>query len=338
MESLHHSGGIRRCDQPHALDNDLSTSCTARVLKASFTRNNIRPAELPALINPASMALRRSADRDTDTVAPGTPIVPVASDLGSVARDYFRNWDPGRQRTPAEIAASIQETFLVCFEDGKRHRRLKQHLRRLGLTPDDYRKKRGLPDDYPMKPAVIETGYLRAQAPARALTQAEIAASIQETYLVCFEDGKHYRMLSRHLRLYGLTPDDYRKKWGLPDDDPMLAAADRDHRSRFAVERKLGKYDRSSSKPRGPYVIKSKIQAGDGPAKPKEPSPRRAGSAGATKSTEGALLIEAPLRIQAAPSFHATRLRVVLDGSEGRAMRPTPAGPKPGTGFGERSE
>jgi predicted transcriptional regulator len=60
-----------------------------------------------------------------------------------------------------------------------------------------------------------------AAAPVPAVS---IRASIKPDYLVCLEDGKKLTMLKRYLRTtYGLSPDDYRAKWGLPRDYPMVA-------------------------------------------------------------------------------------------------------------------
>jgi predicted transcriptional regulator len=51
-----------------------------------------------------------------------------------------------------------------------------------------------------------------------------IRASIKPDYIVCLEDGKKLKMLKRHLMThYGMTPDDYRAKWGLASDYPMVA-------------------------------------------------------------------------------------------------------------------
>ena len=51
-----------------------------------------------------------------------------------------------------------------------------------------------------------------------------IRSSIKPDYVVCLEDGKKLKMLKRHLMThYGMTPDDYRAKWGLPSDYPMVA-------------------------------------------------------------------------------------------------------------------
>ncbi|RYY22098.1 MAG: transcriptional regulator [Sphingomonadales bacterium] len=51
-----------------------------------------------------------------------------------------------------------------------------------------------------------------------------IRASVKPDYIVCLEDGKKLKMLRRHLMTaYGMTPDDYRAKWNLPKDYPMVA-------------------------------------------------------------------------------------------------------------------
>jgi len=51
-----------------------------------------------------------------------------------------------------------------------------------------------------------------------------VKKSIQPDYIVCLEDGKKLKMLKRHLKTaYDMTPDDYRQRWGLPSDYPMVA-------------------------------------------------------------------------------------------------------------------
>ncbi|HKR88736.1 MAG TPA: MucR family transcriptional regulator, partial [Phenylobacterium sp.] len=52
------------------------------------------------------------------------------------------------------------------------------------------------------------------------LSQAEIRKSITSDALISFEDNKPYRTLRRHLRARGMSPEDYRRKWGLPEDYP----------------------------------------------------------------------------------------------------------------------
>ena len=75
-----------------------------------------------------------------------------------------------------------------------------------------------------------------------------VRKSITPDYLICLEDGKKLKMLKRHLRsTYGLTPDAYRAKWGLPADYPMVAPNYAEQRSAFAKQIGLGRSgDRAS--------------------------------------------------------------------------------------------
>jgi predicted transcriptional regulator len=69
-----------------------------------------------------------------------------------------------------------------------------------------------------------------------------IRKSITPEYLICLEDGKKLKMLKRHLRsTYAMTPDDYRAKWGLPADYPMVAPNYAAQRSAFAKKIGLGR-------------------------------------------------------------------------------------------------
>jgi predicted transcriptional regulator len=69
-----------------------------------------------------------------------------------------------------------------------------------------------------------------------------IRKSITPDYLICLEDGKKLKMLKRHLRsTYGLTPDEYRQKWGLAPDYPMVAPNYAEQRSAFAKKIGLGR-------------------------------------------------------------------------------------------------
>lgn len=79
-------------------------------------------------------------------------------------------------------------------------------------------------DQSPLKPAV------------------PIKKSIQDDYIVCLEDGKQLKMLKRYLRSnYNMTPEEYRAKWGLPNDYPMVAPSYAKRRSAFAKEFGLGR-------------------------------------------------------------------------------------------------
>ncbi len=69
-----------------------------------------------------------------------------------------------------------------------------------------------------------------------------ISKSVQRDYIVCLEDGAHLKMLKRYLRSrFGLSPEDYRRKWGLPPEYPMVAPAYAERRSDFARQIGLGK-------------------------------------------------------------------------------------------------
>jgi len=68
-----------------------------------------------------------------------------------------------------------------------------------------------------------------------------IKKSVQPDYIVCLEDGKRFKSLKRHLRtVYDLTPDQYRAKWGLPADYPMVAPNYAAARSELAKQFGLG--------------------------------------------------------------------------------------------------
>lgn len=76
-----------------------------------------------------------------------------------------------------------------------------------------------------------------------------IKKSITNEFIICLEDGKKLKMLKRHLRTtYGLNPDEYRAKWNLPADYPMVAPNYAAQRSAFAKKIGLG---RTAGKPRG---------------------------------------------------------------------------------------
>ena len=69
-----------------------------------------------------------------------------------------------------------------------------------------------------------------------------VRRSITPDYIVCLEDGKKLKMLKRHLRTaYGLSPEEYRSKWGLPADYPMVAPNYSKKRSAFAKKIGLGR-------------------------------------------------------------------------------------------------
>ena len=69
-----------------------------------------------------------------------------------------------------------------------------------------------------------------------------IKKSVTPEYIICLEDGKKLKMLKRHLRTaYRMTPEEYRMKWGLPADYPMVAPNYAQQRSAFAKRIGLGR-------------------------------------------------------------------------------------------------
>ena len=78
-----------------------------------------------------------------------------------------------------------------------------------------------------------------------------IRTSVKPDYIVCLEDGKKLKMLRRHLMThYNMTPDDYRAKWGLPADYPMVAPAYAEKRRALAKEIGLGTKGRGGGRKR----------------------------------------------------------------------------------------
>ena len=69
-----------------------------------------------------------------------------------------------------------------------------------------------------------------------------VSKSVGTDYIICLEDGRKLKMLKRYLRSrYDMSPDEYRRRWGLPADYPMVAPAYTERRSAFAKKIGLGK-------------------------------------------------------------------------------------------------
>ena len=98
---------------------------TADVVSAYVSHNSLSSSDLPALIGNTYAALRGI---QKGTVAAVTPVL-----------------------TPAvSVRNSVTPAYLICLDDGKRFKSMKRHLAHLGMTPEQYRTKWGLPSDYPM--------------------------------------------------------------------------------------------------------------------------------------------------------------------------------------------
>ncbi|HEY9219044.1 MAG TPA: MucR family transcriptional regulator [Phenylobacterium sp.] len=104
----------------------------------------------------------------------------------------------------------------------------------------------------------VHTALGNASAPApapepeqRKVLPAEVRRSTRPDGLVSFEDGRTYKTLKRHLAARGLTPAQYREKWGLPTDYPMTAPAYAAQRSELAKAAGLGQAGGRQGKGRG---------------------------------------------------------------------------------------
>jgi predicted transcriptional regulator len=91
--------------------------------------------------------------------------------------------------------------------------------------------------------ALSNTATAEAVAPVveKPKPPVPIKKSVHNDYIICLEDGMKFKSLKRHLMThYGMTPEDYREKWELPADYPMVAPAYAEARSRLAKEMGLG--------------------------------------------------------------------------------------------------
>ena len=106
------------------------------------------------------------------------------------------------------------------------------------------------PEDLPALMKTVRHGLERssereADAPTRE-PAVPVEKSITDTHLICLEDGKPFQSLKRHLRVaFDLSPEEYRARWGLPDDYPMVAPAYARRRSALAKKTGLGRGSRA---------------------------------------------------------------------------------------------
>lgn len=121
------------------MDSDTAMKLATDIVIAYLNQGNVSRAELPALVREVREAL----------VGGG----PLPEQVGSIAE---------AARKPAvPIEESITPEWIVCLEDGLKFKSLRRHLKaRYGMTPDDYRHKWGLPDDYPM----VSPSYSKVRA------------------------------------------------------------------------------------------------------------------------------------------------------------------------------
>jgi predicted transcriptional regulator len=105
----------------------------------------------------------------------------------------------------------------------------------------------------------IASGVADTEEPPAPVAAVSVRKSITPDYLVCLDDGRKLKSLRRHLTALGMTPEQYRTKWNLPPDYPMVAANYAAQRSELAKKIGLGQFHKSGD------VAKSKRRR---PAKP----------------------------------------------------------------------
>jgi predicted transcriptional regulator len=91
-------------------------------------------------------------------------------------------------------------------------------------------------------------GKVPVSSAERPQPAVSVKRSVHPDYIICLEDGKKLKMLKRHLKTaYNMTPDEYRERWNLPPDYPMVAPNYARQRSKLAKEIGLGTRGRRSS-------------------------------------------------------------------------------------------
>ncbi|MEK4031773.1 MucR family transcriptional regulator [Methylocystis sp. IM3] len=101
-------------------------------------------------------------------------------------------------------------------------------------------------------------------APAKKPTPAvPVRRSVTPDYLICLDDGKKFKSLRRHLATLGMTPDDYRAKWDLTPDYPMVAPNYAAKRSELATRSGLGQLRKKAPPAKGGRRQTAKAPAGD---------------------------------------------------------------------------
>ncbi len=116
-----------------------------------------------------------------------------------------------------------------------------------------------------------------AEAAASLTPAVPIKKSVTPDYLISLEDGRKYKSLKRHLNTRGLSPEDYRTKWGLAKDYPMVAANYSAQRSSLAKTLGLGRggRDGGAATDVAPAATEAPVEAA--PAAPDAPPPAKRG-------------------------------------------------------------
>ncbi|HEV2502605.1 MAG TPA: MucR family transcriptional regulator [Mesorhizobium sp.] len=127
--------------EDNKVSNDLVTELTAAIVGAYVTKNPVPVSDLPGVIASVADSIGRLGQAQAEAA-------------------------PEPQKPAISIRKSLTHDYLISLEDGQQYRTLKRHLGKLGLTPEEYRAKWGLPVDYPMV------------APAYAAKRSELAKKL----------------------------------------------------------------------------------------------------------------------------------------------------------------
>jgi predicted transcriptional regulator len=101
--------------------------------------------------------------------------------------------------------------------------------------------------------ALSGLGIVSEPEPVAPTPAVSVRSSVKPDYIVCLEDGKKLKMLKRHLMThYQMTPDQYRAKWKLPADYPMVAPNYADQRKALAIKIGLGRKPKVVAAPPAP--------------------------------------------------------------------------------------
>jgi predicted transcriptional regulator len=96
---------------------------------------------------------------------------------------------------------------------------------------------------------IAKGAFAPAPVEAKPIPAVPIRKSVTPDFIICLEDGQKFRSLRRHLSAkYGMTPDEYRAKWGLPDDYPVTAPNYAAQRSALAKASGLGQVGNSAAR------------------------------------------------------------------------------------------
>ena len=123
------------------------------------------------------------------------------------------------------------------------------------------------------------------ERPARPEPAVPVRKSVQREFIVCLEDGRKLKMLKRYLATrHGMTPAEYRRRWGLADDYPMVAPAYAELRSTMARRIGLGRKPAAAGAPEAPELQPELVpepvpEAAPAPAQQRRPGGRRKAAA-----------------------------------------------------------